>query len=197
MKKVFYSFLSVAILAVACNEQDNHDSHHVSPSDSDKAVEVIKVNTPENEAASEYVSEVIGGYLSIKGALALDNSADATSAASVLVDAIENFDLETLNEEEAEVYTVFAENAQVITLKIHESDGDIKEQRDLFIGLSSSIENFIRNFGTGGRTLYKDYCPMVNNDTGAAWISEVVPIENPYFGSEMFACGLTEEQFEE
>jgi hypothetical protein len=44
------------------------------------------------------------------------------------------------------------------------------------------------------KTLYKDFCPMANNNKGAYWLSEVKDIKNPYFGSKMLKCGNVREQ---
>lgn len=197
MRKVLFSFLSFSFIAfTACNNQStSDDDHHMSPSD--EAIEIIKVNTPENDEASASVKKVIDSYLQVKDALSKDHSENSSTSALTLVEALEEFDIATLTEEETIGYNDFAQVAKGIANKIYQEDGDINNQRDLFIELSLSFEGFIKDFGTGGQTLYKDYCPMVNDDTGAAWFSEVKNIENPYFGSTMFACGVIEEQYEE
>jgi len=43
------------------------------------------------------------------------------------------------------------------------------------------------------RPIYYDHLPMVRENQGPMWNSEVKEIKNPYFGSEMFKCGRVEE----
>ena len=59
--------------------------------------------------------------------------------------------------------------------------------------LSKDIADLIKTFGTGGQTLYKDFCPMASDGKGAIWISEVKEIKNPYLGSKMPECGSVKE----
>ncbi len=197
MKKLSLTFLSITVLLLlSCNNQESHhDSNHVSPDE--EAIEVTKVSKPENEDAGAFVHAVIQGYLDIKGALANDNSEDAATASHEFTEALDNFDATTLTEDEAVAYNDFAQNARNISAQISNDNNDIENQRIAFFELSNSIEGFIKKFGTGGQTIYKDYCPMARDDEGAAWFSEVKNIENPYFGSSMFACGVIQEQYEE
>jgi hypothetical protein len=44
-------------------------------------------------------------------------------------------------------------------------------------------------------TLYKQYCPMAFDDTGAWWISDDEEVVNPYFGEEMLHCGMVQKQW--
>ena len=41
-------------------------------------------------------------------------------------------------------------------------------------------------------TVYKQYCPMAFNNTGAYWFSNSKEIFNPYFGEKMLKCGRVE-----
>jgi hypothetical protein len=42
-------------------------------------------------------------------------------------------------------------------------------------------------------SLYLEYCPMANENTGAFWLSNEKEIKNPYFGSMMLKCGSVKE----
>ena len=69
----------------------------------------------------------------------------------------------------------------------------IDHQREHFEVLSTDVNDIITLLGTE-KTLYKDFCPMANNNKGAYWLSEVKDIKNPYFGSKMMKCGSVKEQ---
>ncbi|WP_298392048.1 DUF3347 domain-containing protein, partial [Hydrotalea sp.] len=73
------------------------------------------------------------------------------------------------------------------------NSADIRHQREHFVMLSKDISDLIKAFGTGGQTLYKDFCPMANNGKGAIWISELKEIKNPYLGKAMPTCGTVKE----
>jgi Cu(I)/Ag(I) efflux system membrane fusion protein len=48
-------------------------------------------------------------------------------------------------------------------------------------------------FGLEGRTVYYQFCPMMNNNKGAYWLSETSDIRNPYYGDAMLTCGETKD----
>ena len=63
-------------------------------------------------------------------------------------------------------------------------------QRLQFINLSKALINAIHSFGTNDeQPLYIQFCPMANNNEGAAWVSREKEIINPYFGDAMLHCG--------
>lgn len=71
--------------------------------------------------------------------------------------------------------------------------GDRDAQRLQFINLSKALINAIQSFGTNDEyPLYIQFCPMANNNKGAAWVSREKEIINPYFGDAMLHCGRVE-----
>ena len=68
---------------------------------------------------------------------------------------------------------------------------DIKNQRAHFILLSNTMTKSVSIYGVNTK-VYKQYCPMANNDKGAFWLSTKENIENPYFGEMMLKCGTVE-----
>lgn len=77
---------------------------------------------------------------------------------------------------------------------IGKNGGNIAHQREHYVMLSKDIADLIKTFGSGGQTLYKDFCPMANDGKGAIWISEVKEIKNPYLGSKMPTCGSMKQE---
>lgn len=74
-----------------------------------------------------------------------------------------------------------------IALEISETD-DLEQQRKLFHDLSRGLEPIFSK-GLSAGAIYKQYCPMAFNNTGAFWLSNVAKIQNPYFGEKMKECG--------
>jgi Cu(I)/Ag(I) efflux system membrane fusion protein len=75
--------------------------------------------------------------------------------------------------------------------KIMESE-DISTQRDHFKHLSAHLSKAVQLFGVG-QTVYKQFCPMADDNAGAYWLSLSEEIKNPYYGSAMLTCGETVE----
>jgi Cu(I)/Ag(I) efflux system membrane fusion protein len=51
----------------------------------------------------------------------------------------------------------------------------------------------LKSFGLMGKTVFYQFCPMMNDGKGAYWLSETKDIRNPYYGEAMLTCGETKE----
>ncbi len=78
-----------------------------------------------------------------------------------------------------------------IAQTIADADG-IENQRKALPELTASVERLLDNAITSG-AIYKQYCPMAFNNTGAYWLSSEKEIRNPYFGDAMLSCGSVKE----
>ncbi len=74
---------------------------------------------------------------------------------------------------------------------------DKDEMRVYFESLSEAFIETARTLGAIGQTWYIAFCPMVDGDRGAYWLSEIEDIKNPYFGSMMLRCGEVRERIRE
>ena len=79
--------------------------------------------------------------------------------------------------------------------KILESQ-EVAIQRKQFGFLSEVLITTIEAFGTEGKALYVQHCPMAFNNEGADWLATEEAIQNPYFGDKMMKCGLVKKTFE-
>lgn len=133
--------------------------------------------------------EVIANYLQLKNALAKDNSKDAAAAGKTIFATLSNVDIKSLAPEQMKSYMDIADDMKEHAEHIGDNAGKIEHQREHFVMVSKDMADFVKTFGNGGQTLYKDYCPMANDGKGATWISEVKEIKNPYLGGKMPTCG--------
>ena len=78
-----------------------------------------------------------------------------------------------------------------IAQTIANADG-IENQRKALPELTATVERLLDNAITSG-AIYKQYCPMAFNNTGAYWLSSEKEIRNPYFGDAMLSCGSVKE----
>ena len=74
---------------------------------------------------------------------------------------------------------------------------DKEEMRVHFEPLSEAFIETARTLGAIGQTWYVAFCPMVDGDRGAYWLSEFEEIKNPYFGDMMLRCGEVRETLRE
>lgn len=126
------------------------------------------------------MAKVFNQYIDLKTALVNTDAATASNAASNLMTAFANVGVD-------EAPMKAAQN-------IVESD-DIEAQRTAFVAVTTEVEKLLAGALDEG-TIYKQYCPMAFDNTGAYWLSESKEIRNPYFGDKMLKCGRIDAQIE-
>ncbi len=197
MKNIFFGFAIAATTLAACNNHSNHTAdtkndtvmanHHQS---TDTAA---SQTTSSTTIAAFPAQELINSYLQLKNALVKDNGKDAAAAGNAIVATLAKVDMKSLSAEQMKSYMDIADDLKEHAEHIGANADKLEHQREHFIMLSKDMADFIKSFGNGGQTLYKDFCPMANDGKGAIWISEVKEIKNPYFGSKMSGCGSVKE----
>lgn len=203
MKKLIISAAIAVTTLAACNngnnktsdtKQDNvHDDagtapHEHATQDSGSSQPAMPAN-----AVAFPVKEIISGYLQLKNALAADKSQDAATAGNAILTAFSKIDKTAFSAGQNKVYADIEDDAKEHAAHIEKNGGNIAHQREHFEMLSKDMYDLVKTFG-GGQTLYKDFCPMYNNNKGAFWISETKEIKNPYLGKAMPACGTVKEE---
>lgn len=73
------------------------------------------------------------------------------------------------------------------------SAGSIAEQRKAFTVLSNEMAALAKNSELAQGSLYLQYCPMANNNSGGSWLAIEEEVRNPYFGDMMLKCGSVKE----
>ncbi|HLW31105.1 MAG TPA: efflux RND transporter periplasmic adaptor subunit [Aequorivita sp.] len=131
---------------------------------------------------------VFDNYMVIEKALVNDNSETPKTAANELLKSIKNVDMTLVNDEPGHSHWMLLEKELRQSASAISKTSDIKEQRDHFSSLSAHLINAIKTFGIN-KKVYVDYCPMVNEDSGAFWLSTEKEILNPYYGASMLRCG--------
>lgn len=177
--------------AMHAMEEAHHDGdsndHGTMHHDSDSNERSVEASTQKNAATSP----IIEAYLQIKNGLVADSKEKAAVGATALLKAFTAFDMSQLTGEKHVEYMEILESAKEHAEHIVKSP--IDHQREHFEALSTDVNDMVALLGTE-KTLYKDFCPMANNNKGGYWLSEVKEIKNPYFGSKMMKCGSVKEQ---
>lgn len=162
-----------------------------------KNVQVKKENESEDipsysgnipETFKTQLDQAIISYIDLKNALVDTDQASASLKAGQFVKSLKAADMKLLS---GETHIFWMKQAKA--LESHASSivnsPEIEEQRNQFDFLSEAMINTIKAFGTHGKTYYVQYCPMVNDNQGADWLSMEQQIRNPYFGDKMMKCG--------
>jgi Cu(I)/Ag(I) efflux system membrane fusion protein len=160
---------------------------HIKGAESTNDIPNHQENTP--TAFQKQLNDLANEYLNLKDAFVETNDKAATKSVLVFLKALEKVDM-SLVKGDAHLYWMKQ-------LKVFEIHGikisqlkDIEAQRKQFQFVSNALINSIQAFGTKGKALYKQHCPMAFGNAGADWISDEKGIHNPYFGDKMMKCGI-------
>ncbi|WP_224489927.1 DUF3347 domain-containing protein [Robertkochia flava] len=147
------------------NQEGMHEDHGNMNSDQQTAALEFK---------DEATAETFKAYIALKDALVATDAAAAATAASTLADKA--------GDQEA-----LKAAAQTIA-----QSEDVEAQRKAFVAITAAVSEMMNGALTSGE-VYRQYCPMAFNNTGASWISDNKEIMNPYFGDKMLHCGAVKE----
>lgn len=188
MKAIFSGIALAALSFAACTENS-------TPSKEGSNTNTGKTHTAEkNESSTKPLTkEVVTHYLHLKNALAADNSKDAATAGKAFSESIEKIDAGSLTADQKKVFDDVKEDMKEHGEHIADNADKIGHQREHFEMLSDGLYDLVKSLGTD-QTLYKDNCPMYNDNKGANWLSEVKEIKNPYLGKKMPNCGTVKEE---
>ncbi len=177
LKTYNVSVIVVTILALtilSCKEnntskteekQDHHSEVEHKQSHSNHNVE----QTTEIKFKDAKTAEIFQHYIHIKTALVNTDVKEVKTGAQMLTKVTED-----------EVFKLAIES-------ILNTD-DIEAQRKAFTEVTTQMETLLNGALSSGE-VYKQYCPMAFDNTGAYWLSKEKEIRNPYFGDRMLKCG--------
>ncbi|QOW11426.1 DUF3347 domain-containing protein [Kaistella flava (ex Peng et al. 2021)] len=138
---------------------------------------VFTVLTLSAQKSDASITKLYQNYLSIKTALATDNSDEASKAADAFVKSASMVDFKVFSEGNLDLLRKDAS-------KIAESRS-IETQRASFNGLSRNMISLTQKFKLSDKPVFVQYCPMAE----ASWLSAEKEIKNPYYGKSMLTCG--------
>lgn len=184
------SFCILLMLTTAVFAQHSHGSgeSHASPASKKETAHPHR-GVPELQAQ---LRNVFASSLVLKDALVASDAAGASGSANEVKAALSKVDLSLLKDEELMDWMAYLKTLNE-SLDVIGAKNELSDQRKAFSFFSDALYNSLREFGTGGLTVYYDYCPMANNNAGAYWLSDKKEIENPYLGSSIPACGKLKE----
>lgn len=191
MKTVFAFFLLASVGFTACNSGSNTAIADKKESTDSNTSQTSATSI--NSQGSSEINNLVSDYLQLKNALANDNSKDAASAAGIISETLKKVDVNRLSSEEKKMYQDVADDMKEHAEHIAANPDKIAHQREHFETMSKDLYDLVK-VAKPGRTLFRDFCPMYNNEKGGMWISETKDIKNPYLGKQMPGCGEVKEE---
>jgi len=140
--------------------------------------------------AKEALKPLYQEYLNLKDALAADNLANAKKAGIAMKTALSKVDMLLFSGDSHEIWMKHQNNLKS-ALQPAPNFKNIEEVRKAFQPVSEAMIALTNSFKPFGQTLYVQYCPMVDGNKGANWLSQFEEIKNPYYGASMLKCGET------
>lgn len=141
------------------------------------------------------LNKVYDKYIILKNTFVASNFPGVKKAAEELRQSLDETDMNLISGDAMDVWMKLLPDLKKQILLVISSE-NLKEQREEFSGFNDAFYKVIKTFGLRGRTVYYQYCPMMNDNRGAYWLSEEKDIKNPYYGNEMLTCGETRETLE-
>lgn len=178
MNKLAIVTLSIAVLALnACSTDTKQLTAEKADLDTSANVET-SASAPKPAFEDPKSAAVYEHYLHLKNALVEGNSKEAQSGAAALQTALSDVG-----------NSKGADQAGKIA-----SASDLSAQRTELEALTAEVESVLKASKMTSGVVYKQYCPMANDNKGGYWLSSDSEIKNPYFGEEMLTCGETKEE---
>jgi Cu(I)/Ag(I) efflux system membrane fusion protein len=146
---------------------------------------------PEN--SGQQIGGIFAAYFAVHDALSHDKFDEARNAAGEIVKALDSVNMESLPAPAHQTWMAELNPARESARGIV-SASDIADARVKFEPLSDAMYAIAKNLGTGSEdSIFLIHCPMAFNNRGADWLQTSTGVENPYFGSKMFKCGVVKD----
>lgn len=140
----------------------------------------------------EQLKGVFENYIELKDALVNDDAISAKKAATTVTTSLAQVDMKLLSAKDAHTQWMTLKNDMLASANAIAATTALQAQRDQFIGLSLKMTSAVEIFGINEK-IYRQFCPMANDDQGAYWLSKEAKVRNPYYGKAMHSCGSVEQ----
>lgn len=133
-------------------------------------------------------------YFDLKDQLVSSNGRNAALSAASLHKAHQQINENELDKKGQQLWEEISHPLIESASQIAQSN-DLEVQRSQFQTLSDQMILLLEKVGTE-KPVYKQYCPMADQDKGAFWLSKEKEVRNPYFGDAMLTCGEVKETYQ-
>jgi uncharacterized protein (DUF885 family) len=187
---LFTGFLAITMLFSACADNSGKTNESAA-NNKDSLTPSVSVN--KGSTSSLTTKEIVSAYLNLKNALTNDNGKEAADAANGIKASLEKMNTGSFTTDQKKTYEDVKDDLKEHAEHIASNSTNISHQREHFDMMSQDMIDLVKSTGST-QTLFKDFCPMYNNNKGASWLSETKEIKNPYLGKKMPTCGEIKEE---
>ncbi|MEJ8800507.1 efflux RND transporter periplasmic adaptor subunit [Pontibacter sp. H249] len=145
-------------------------------------------------AFQEQLNNALESYYTMKDALVASDAAAASKAAASFTMVLNKVDMSQLDGSTHAKWMQLLPTMESSAAAIQKEKA-VEKQRKSFETISIHLIDAIETFGITEDAVYKQWCPMANNDQGAFWLSDQKEIRNPYFGQTMLTCGEVKQTY--
>jgi len=139
-----------------------------------------------NNIENSLLQDALQQYMAVKDALVKSDQKLTAASSKLFATSLEAVKMDQLTSEEHTVWMKVGADLKELSQQM--AVADLKQQRNLFIQVTSGMYALVKSAKLESATYYQ-YCPMANNGKGANWLSKENQIKNPYYGNQMLSCG--------
>ena len=157
-----------------------------------------KNNSVRLEVSKEFqkqLNEVFIKYIALKDAFVKEESNNIISQSEKIGTILSKVDIKLLENKESQTFWMSLEKQLRVAVSSILKTTAIKEQRNHFKQVSSSLIEALQVFGVNEK-VFVAFCPMADSNKGAYWLSIEKKVINPYFGNKMLTCGEVKQVIE-
>jgi membrane fusion protein, copper/silver efflux system len=140
------------------------------------------------EPVKSQLNAVLKSYLELKNTLVASDLKKSQEKAQSIINVMGKVDESKLEGTHKDVFIKSRAKIKSEAEQISKATS-VDKQREHFGTVSDEIYQVLKTIKVNDTKIYRDYCPMANDNNGAFWLSEKKEIENPYFGTQMLTCG--------
>ncbi len=176
------TMLLLAVMGLSLFSCNTKSTNNSTENSQEPQAETI-IETIEASVSGDQTNSILASYLKIKDALVNTDSNATSEAAGELLSALGDSTEDLIGKIKAAADQI-------------KSTNDVEQQRKYFDALSQNVYALVKSASSNENPVYKQYCPMAFNNTGAFWLSSEKEVLNPYFGDKMLRCGRVQETIE-
>ena len=167
--------------------------HPELPLSEEQAV-VPQRTVPVPKAFQEHLDAFVSVYLEAQRDLSRDKFSRSQRQSSAFQERLERTQTDWMEEEDQKEWRRLSALLKQGAKRFSDVEG-LDAVRSGFRQISESLIAILRRWRSEGqRPLLVYHCPMAFEGKGGRWLQNAEGVENPYYGSRMFACGRLEER---
>ena len=172
-----------------------HEGHVAMNGSVNKDTENNSVRLEVSKEFQKQLNEVFIKYIALKDAFVKEESNNIISQSEKIGAILSKVDIKLLENKEAQTFWMSLEKQLRVAVSSILKTTVIKEQRNHFKQVSSSLIEALQVFGVNEK-VFVAFCPMADSNKGAYWLSIEKKVINPYFGNKMLTCGEVKQVIE-